>query len=199
MSKTLTVNVKELYAPSITPAIVDVPELTFLMIDGAGNPNTAPAFQDAIQALYSLSYGIHFALKNVGVESHVKPLEALFWIEGEGDFLKAKADQWRWTEMILQPDEVTPALFEKVRDEVKRKKPIGSLAKVRLEKFDEGKSAQILHIGPYSAEMPTIERLHTFIAKQGYTMRGKHHEIYLGDPRRAAPDKLKTAIRQPVV
>jgi hypothetical protein len=198
MSKTATVNVKELYAPGISPAIVDVPEFMFLMIDGAGNPNTAPAFQDAIQALYSLSYGIHFALKKEGVESHVMPLEATFWIEGEGDFLKAKPDQWRWTEMIMQPDTVSPALVEKVRAEILRKKPIGALARVRLEKFDEGKSAQILHIGPYSAEMPTIERLHDFIAEQGYKMRGKHHEIYLGDPRRAAPEKLKTAIRQPV-
>ena len=198
MSKTATPDVKELYAPTVTPAIVDVPDLNFLMIDGVGNPNTAAAFQDAIQALYSLSYGIHFALKKEGVESRVMPLEALFWVAGKKDFLNARPEEWRWTEMIAQPESVTPALFEKVRQEAQRKKPIGSLAKVRLERFAEGKAAQVMHIGPYSAEMPTIQRLHAFIAEQGYKLRGKHHEIYLGDPRRAAPEKLRTAIRQPV-
>lgn len=199
MSTATKVNVDKLYAPSAAhPEIVDVPELDFLMVDGSGNPNTSEEFQHAIEALFSLSYGIHFALKKMGVESRVRPLEALWWIEG-GDFLDAKPSQWRWTAMMLQPEALTPGLFEEVRTETLRKKPSPSLRKVRLAKFAEGPSAQVMHVGPYSAEKPSIVRLRAFIADQGRKPRGKHHEIYLGDPRRAAPEKLKTAIRQPIV
>ena len=198
MSTATRVNVDRLFSPGAShPEIVDVPEFDFLMVDGSGNPNTSPEFQHAIQALFSLSYGIHFALKKKGIESRLRPLEALWWIEG-GDFLDAKPSQWRWTAMMMQPDELTSRLFEEVRSETLKKKPSPSLAKVRLAKFTEGLSAQVMHVGPYSAEKPTIERLRAFIAEQGHKPRGKHHEIYLGDPRRAAPEKLKTAIRQPV-
>ena len=199
MSTATRVDVDRLYSPRASrPEIVEVPELDFLMVDGSGNPNTSQEFQHAIQALFSLSYGIHFALKRQGVESRVRPLEARWWIDGAGDFLDAKPSQWRWTAMMLQPGELTPRLFEEVRKETLKKKPSPSLAKVRLAKFAEGLSAQVMHVGPYSAEKPTIEKLRAFIAEQGRKPRGKHHEIYLGDPRRAAPEKLKTAIRQPI-
>jgi len=199
MSPATAVNVDKLFAPrAARPEIVDVPEFDFLMVDGSGDPNTTQEFQHAIQALFSLSYGIHFALKKKGVDSRVRPLEALWWIEG-GDFLNAKPSQWRWTAMMMQPEELTRALFEEVRSDTVKRKPSPSLAKVRLAKFTEGLSAQVMHIGPYSAEKPTIDRLRAFIVEQGHKPRGKHHEIYLGDPRRAAPEKLKTAIRQPIV
>src|SRR5579872_450598 len=131
MSTATAVNVDKLYSPRVArPEIVDVPELHFLMVDGAGNPNTTEEFQHAIQALFSMSYGIHFALKKKGMESRVRPLEALWWIEG-GDFLDAKPSQWRWTAMMMQPEELTRALFEEVRAET-MKKPSPSLTKVRL-------------------------------------------------------------------
>ena len=192
-------DLKELYAPSAAqPSIVEIPPFKFLMVDGAGDPNTTTAFQDAIQALFPLSYGIHFALKKAGIESRVRPLEALWWADGKGDFLEIGQGLWRWRAMMQQPDEITAELLEKVRAEAQRKKPNPSLAKVRLETFDEGLAAQVMHIGPYSAEKPTIERLRAFIAEQGFRPRGKHHEIYIGDPRRSAPEKLKTVVRQPV-
>ena len=194
-----TIDLKELYAPSAAhPSIVEVPPFKFLIVDGAGDPNTTAAFQDAIQALFPLSYGIHFALKKAGIESRVRPLEALWWADEKGDFLEIAQGLWRWTAMMVQPDQVTPDLLEKVRAEAQRKKPNPSLAKVRLETFDEGLAAQVMHIGPYSAEKPTIDRLRAFIAEQGFRPRGKHHEIYIGDPRRSAPEKLKTVVRQPV-
>jgi hypothetical protein len=193
------VDPKELLkASAVRPAIVDVPEFKFLMVDGRGDPNTAAEFQEAIQALYGLSYGAHFALKKSGIESRVWPLEGTFWTDKASDFLSADKGKWRWTLMVMQPDELTATLLEKLRSETQRKKPNPSLAKVRLDSWEEGLVAQVMHVGPYSAEKPTIERLHSFVAEQGYRLRGRHHEIYLGDPRRAAPEKLKTIIRQPI-
>ena len=168
----------------------------FLMVDGTGNPNQPGAFQDAIQALYSLSYGAKFMLKKEGIEFKVSPLEGL-WGSAGGLNPNHKTD-WRWTAMVRQPPAVTAPVLEKVRAEALQKKGLPALARVRLEEFSEGLAAQIMHIGPYSAEAPTITRLHEFIEKQGCRRVGKHHEIYLGDPRRSAPERLKTLIRQPV-
>jgi hypothetical protein len=188
-----------LKAGEAKPEIVDLPQLQFLMIDGQGDPEHSHEFQDAIGALYTLSYGAKFAMKKSGVDVHVMPLEALWWTAGRGNFPPKDPAKWRWTAMIPQPGPVSPELIEVVRDEAKRKKPNAALDKVRFEPFREGRCAQVLHIGPYSAEMPTIKRLHAFIAEHGYRPAGRHHEIYLGDPRRAAPEKLRTVIRQPVV
>jgi hypothetical protein len=198
MSATTTkIDVKELYrATAQEPSIVDVPAMRFLMVDGTGNPNEPGDFQNAIQALYSLSYGAKFALKKQGVEFKVSPLEGL-WGSAGGLNPNQKAD-WKWTAMIMQPAEVTPTVLEKVRAEALRKKPLPALSRVRLEQFREGLAAQVMHLGPYSAEAPTIARLHEFIEKQGFRRIGKHHEIYLGDPRRSAPERLKTLIRQPI-
>jgi hypothetical protein len=191
------IDVKELYgASSNEPSLIDVPELQFFMVDGTGDPNQPGAFQDAIQALYSLSYGAKFMLKKAGIEFRVSPLEAL-WGSAGGLNPNQKAT-WRWTAMIMQPAAVTPSVVDKVRAEAMRKKPLPVLSMVRLEPFREGLSAQVMHVGPYSAEAPTIARLHEFIKKQGYRRVGKHHEIYLGDPRRSAPERLKTLIRQPI-
>ena len=179
--------------------LVDVPAMNFLMIDGAGNPNTAPAYAEAVQALYSMAYTIKFALRKAGTADYpVMASEGLWWMEDMAQFSLARKDDWLWTMMILQPEVVTPQVVEAARAELQKKKPSPGLDRVRLERYDEGLSAQILHIGPYAAEAPTIQHLHGFIAESGFERRGKHHEIYLGDPRRTAPEKLKTIIRQPL-
>jgi hypothetical protein len=191
----------DLYYPRPTePELVDVPPMQFLMVDGRGDPNTSLEYRQAIEALYGAAYGLKFLLKKKGHDFKVAPLEGLWWATDMKSFEVHRKADWRWTAMIVLPDEVTPEDFASVRDELASKKPSPAVAKLRLARFDEGPAAQIMHIGPYSAEGPTIARLHAFIRERGYTFDGtkqKHHEIYLGDPRRAAPDKLKTVIRQP--
>lgn len=188
---------KHLYSPSVSKAqTVDVPRFSFVMIDGKGDPNGAE-FSDAINALYSLSYTLKFtAKKEKAIDYPVMALEGLWWTDS-GRFDMASRTEWNWTAMIMQPEFVTPALFRRAVEEVRRKKNSKALAVTRLEAFCEGLSAQIMHIGPYSAEGPTIERLHNYIREAGGQPRGKHHEIYLGNPSRAAPSKLRTILRQP--
>ncbi|MFW9800670.1 MAG: GyrI-like domain-containing protein, partial [Candidatus Thorarchaeota archaeon] len=128
----------------------------------------------------------------------VMPLEGLWWIEGKEEFDPEAKDDWSWTSMIMQPEQVTLDFLSDTIEVVREKKELAALSKLRLESYHEGLSVQIMHIGPYSEEAPTIEKLHNFAEEQGYRLRGKHHEIYLGDPRRTAPEKLKTVIRQPV-
>jgi len=197
-------DISALYRATATPRIVDIPELSFLMIDGHGDPNTAPAFAEAIQSLYPLSYWIKFALKrSLGVDHKVAPLEALWWSKDFRDFSDATPNKsgWEWSAMIRQPAEATAEMVEQAVAETVRKKKLTSAPAVRLERFTEGRCAQVMHVGPYSSEGPTIKRLHEFIAAQGYVFDGqhqKHHEIYLGDPRRSAPERLRTVIRQPI-
>ncbi len=191
---------RNLYAPPTKKAVtVDVPELTFLMVDGSGDPNTSIEYRDAVGALYSLSYGLKFAVKNGGeqVDFAVMPLEGLWWSQDPSIFSMERKDKWLWTAMIMQPKYVTRVLFEETLAQVDKKKPSDSLKKVKLATFREGPSAQIMYVGPYSAEGPTISGLHAFISENGHTLTGKHHEIYLGNPERTSPDKLKTIIRQP--
>ncbi len=181
---------------------VEVPQMNFLMIDGTGDPNTSQAYKDALEALYGLSYTLKFALKKAeGLDYKVGPLEGLWWADDMSDFINSRKGNWHWTMMIAQPQAVTPEWFAKAKEEVRRKKNLPALDKVRLEAFHEGKAAQILHIGPYSAEGPNIQKVHAFIHQHGYRFgdpKLKHHEIYMGDPRRTAPEKWKTIIRQPV-
>ncbi|MGD0318716.1 MAG: GyrI-like domain-containing protein [Nitrososphaerales archaeon] len=188
---------KYLYSPSASePQTVDVPRFNFILIDGKGDPNGA-GFSDAINALYSLSYTLKFAVKKEkAIDYPVMALEALWWTDS-GRFDMADRDRWNWTAMMMQPKLVTPALYRRAVEEVRKKKEIKALGVARLEAFHEGLSAQIMHVGPYSAEGPTIERLHGYIKKSGGRPKGEHHEIYLGDPRRAAPSKLQTIVRQP--
>jgi hypothetical protein len=190
---------KHLYAPSAKQfSIVDVPPLTFLMIDGHGDPNQALAYQQAVEALYALAYATKFALKKQGHDYMVPPLEGLWWTENMAEFsLQRKAD-WDWTMMIMQPEPVTAAEVGRVKSEVMAKKGLAALSRVRFDTYAEGLAVQILYYGPYADEGPTIARMHAFAQKEGYILRGKHHEIYLGDPRRTAPEKLKTVIRQPI-
>lgn len=190
-----------LYAPSAREVVtVTVPPLRFLMVDGKGDPNTSLEYQQAVEALYAVAYALKFMVKRgpLAVDYGVMPLEGLWWTEDMSLFSTDAKDEWLWTGMIMQPELVTQADYEEAWAEVGRKKNLPALSRMRFEKYDEGLSAQIMHVGPYADEAPTIERLHRFIAEQGYRRRGKHHEIYLSDPRRTAPERLRTVIRQPM-
>ena len=191
---------KYLYQPPSKQVVeVEVPAMNFLMLDGRGDPNTATSYVDAIGALYGLAYTLKFAAKKSGLDYPVMPLEGLWWMEKMGDFdFEADKSLWLWTMMIMLPDQVSAAEVEASRQELRRRKDPPALDLIRLERFEEGLAAQVMHIGPYAAERPTIERVHAFIAEHGCQLRGKHHEIYLGDPRRTAPEKLRTVVRQPM-
>ncbi|MBT8292592.1 MAG: GyrI-like domain-containing protein [Eudoraea sp.] len=191
---------KHLYKPS--PSKIEfreVPEMNFLMIDGAGDPNTSLAYKVAIEALYNLSYTLKFMIKKgeVGIDYGVMPLEGLWWVDDMSKFDQNKKEDWKWTAMIMQPEIVIKEMVAIATEEVRKKKDPKALSKIRFEAFKEGKVAQTLHIGPFSEEGPTIKKVHDFISENGYKLNGKHHEIYLSDIRRAAPEKWKTIIRQP--
>jgi len=199
---TLGTERQQLYKASARePKFVRVPEIGFVMIDGHGDPNTSAEYADAIQGLYSLSYTLKFALKKeLGLLYRVAPLEGLWWADNIAEFSQERKGDWRWTMMIAQPEDVTPERFEGGRGDAGRKKDLPALPNTRLERFEEGPAAQILYIGPYSDEGPTIARLHAFIREHGYSFEGsrqKQHEIYLSDPRRSAPERWRTIIRQP--
>ncbi len=192
---------KYLYKPSAKKIeLVDVPPMNFLMVDGKGNPNISEEFSDAVEALFSLSYTIKFMIKksDMQIDYGVLPLEGLWWMDDMTKFNTGNKDEWLWTVMIMQPEFVTQSIVNGAIEKVKTKKDLPALEKVKFENFHEGRSAQTLHIGPFSEEGPTIERVHNFIKENGYALHGKHHEIYLSDIRRAAPEKWKTIIRQPV-
>jgi hypothetical protein len=185
-------------ASAAKPAIIDVPALSALMVDGVGDPN-APAFAEAIGTLYSVAYTLKFTFKKErAIDYPVMALEGLWCAEDVTDFANQRRDRWQWTLFVVQPEVVTKADVKKAIAAVKAKGKLARLPEVRLKKFKEGRAAQLLHVGPYAAEAPTIERLHRFVAEQGLRLRGRHHEIYIGDPRRSAPEKLKTIVRHPV-
>lgn len=192
---------KPLYdARAGTVSEIDVPPLDYLMIDGQGDPNTSPAFQAAVEALFALSYAIKFLVKKgpTGVDYGVAPLEGLWWTDGKAPFDVADRAKWKWTVMILQPEWVTPAIVEQARRETAKKKALEALPRLRFESMTEGRCAQTLHVGPFADEGPTIAKVHEFIERGGRRLAGKHHEIYLSDIRRVEPAKLKTLIRQPM-
>jgi hypothetical protein len=183
--------------------IVEVPDLAFLMVDGRGDPGNSEAFEAAMQALFSAAYTLKFSLKKTDSERDFKvaPVEGLWWGDDPKPSLanlQRDRDSWNWTMMIAVPDAVTAGEVAAALEAAARKKDLPGAALLRLERFDEGLAAQTMHIGPYAEEAPTIERLHDFVAAQGYELRGRHHEIYLGDPRRTAPERLKTVVRHPV-
>ncbi len=184
---------KELYdAPSQAVVLVSVPKLQYLMLAGVGDPNTAPQYQAAVEALYSVAYNLKFMLKNE-IDYVVPPLEGLW----ESDDMDDKAN-WPWTMLIMQPEAVTPGYFQQALEQVAKKKSLHNLDQMCLEALDEGTAAQITHRDPYAAEGPTVAALHQFITANGYKLTGKHHEIYLSDARKTSPEKMKTIIRQPV-
>jgi hypothetical protein len=192
---------KHLYQPSAREAlIVDIPPMRYLMLDGTGDPNTSPLYQAAVEVLFSLSYTLKFMVKKgtLAIDYGVLPLEGLWWADDMSSFSTADKSNWQWTMMIMQPDFITPQMVAGALDKVSGKADASLLGQVRLESLAEGLCAQVMHIGPFSAEGPTIEKLHRFIADSGRQRRGKHHEIYLSDIRKADPAKWKTVIRQPV-
>lgn len=192
---------KHLYQPRASEVVeVDVPPMNFVMIDGQGDPNTSKDYADAVEALFSLSYTLKFMIKKgaLAVDYAVMPLEGLWWADDMSTFTTADKSNWKWTVMIMQPEFVTPALVHDALAELRRKKDLDSLSRLRFESFDEGRCAQTLHVGPFSAEGPTIERVHAFIAAAGCKLAGRHHEIYLTDIRRAEPSRWKTVVRQPM-
>ena len=190
---------KHLYAPSAKDfVLVEVPTMQFVKVDGHGNPNTAPAYRAALEWLYGVSYALKFAAKALGKDYGVPPLEGLWWTEDNADFTQGAKDRWNWTMMIMAPDFVTPAMFAAAVEKAGKKlgAPPPSL---RFEPHDEGLSVQIMHVGSYDDEAPTIRRLHQeFIPQHGLAENGVHHEIYLSDPRKNEPARLKNILRHPV-
>ncbi len=198
---------KYLYQPSAKKVeVVEVPRFQFAMLDGEIEPGFAPAespaFQKALMALYGVTYTLKFTskLRKVDpIDYPVMALEGLWWVEN-GKFDITHPEGWKWTLMMLQPDFISPEMFQGAISQIRKKKgDQPGLSRVRLESFEEGLSMQIMHIGPYSEEPTTIAKMDAFALENGYRKREKHHEIYLGDPRRAAPEKLKTVLRYPVV
>ena len=198
MKKTL----KHLYAPSAKDVgVVSVSPMYYLMVDGEGNPNTAPSYPQAVAALYSLSYALRAMSKAANQVFTVMPLEGLWAFKGTQkepfDITEADKDRFIWTMMILQPQHITAAMVNQALETVHKKATNALLDTVRFECYDEGEAVQIMHLGPYSTEAPTVAKLHNTVAENGWQLCGKHHEIYLSDPRKVAPEKMKTIIRQP--
>jgi hypothetical protein len=188
------------YRAGVDPQFVEVPARPFLMVDGRGDPNSDPAYRQAVETLYPLAYGLRAAVKErTGIAYTVMPLEGLWWAEDMRAFRRGVRADWQWTLMICQPDVVTADLARDVLPAVTAAKGLPVGEQVRLEAFEEGLAVQVLHRGPYADEAPTIDRLHAYLGDAGYRPAGKHHEIYLSDPRRTDPHKLRTIIRQPVV
>jgi hypothetical protein len=193
---------KPLYnSPTGKVVEVVVPQLQFLMVDGEGDPNTAPAYAEAVEALYTLSYTLKFMVNKgaAAIDYGVMPLEGLWWADDMSAFTVERKGDWKWTMMIMQPNLVTAEMVEQATVEAQKKKSLAALPLVRFETFEEGLCAQIMHLGPFSEEGPTIEKLHHHIESSGHALSGKHHEIYLSDIRKADPAKWKTIIRQPMV
>ncbi|HEX8990063.1 MAG TPA: GyrI-like domain-containing protein [Anaerolineales bacterium] len=201
---------KHLYLPSAKRVeLIQVPPLQFAMIDGAIEkglePGKSPGFQDATQVIYGISYTLKFMLKKRkthAVDYPVMALEGLWWVEN-GSFDITVKDNWHYTLMILQPDVITQDVFDEGLAELRRKRGESpALAHVKLSRFEEGLCVQVMHVGPYATEPGTVERIRAFAAENGYRdcvgFGGKHHEIYLGDPRKADPARLKTVLRHPV-
>lgn len=192
---------KAFYGPRAKEmAFVDVPAINFLMVDGEGDPGSSEAYQQAVASLFGVAYAAKFAIKKAGdfPDFAVMPLEALWWADDMNDFVSGRRDRWKWTAMIAMPDFVTADDIDLAKETAAKKKELPAIGKLRFETFHEGPSAQILYVGTYADEGPTIAALHRFITDAGKRLRGRHHEIYLSDPRRTDPAKLKTVIRQPM-
>lgn len=190
-----------LYGPSSKEVVeVDVPEMSFLMVDGAGDPNTSQEYGDAVEALYAVAYSVKFALKKgpPAIDYPVMPLEGLWWADDRSAFTEGDRSTWKWTMMIMQPEFITREQVEQAMAGVHAKQDPVGLPFVRFERFAEGLAAHTTHLGPFAEEGPTIKRVHDFIEASGHQPSGKHHEIYLSDIRKADPANWRTVIRQPM-
>jgi hypothetical protein len=193
-------DLKNLYQPSVRNVVeVEVPAFRFLMVDGAGDPTGSESYAQAVEALFAVSYTAKFMVKKgaQAVDYAVMPLEGLWWADDMSAFAANDRAQWKWTMMVMQPPFVTREIIAGAIAEVKRKKALPAVERLRLEDFTEGRCAQVLHLGPFTEEGPTIQRVHDFIDARA-SRAGKHHEVYLSDIRKAAPERWKTVIRQPM-
>jgi hypothetical protein len=196
---------KALYAPSAKEVtLVTVPAMKFVLLDGeiepGQEPASSPAFQEGTSALYGASFTLKFMSKlnkESPIDYAVMALEGLWWAKA-GTFDIQRKDTWCWTLMMAQPNHITAEMFQEALRQLKKKKDSPSVSRLRFEAFDEGLSVQIMHIGPYADEPRSIDKMNAFALANGYQLCGKHHEIYMGDPRKAQPDKLKTILRHPV-
>lgn len=195
---------KELYQPKTTPLVIEVPKMTFIAVNGKGDPNTSAEFASAVELLYGLSYAIKMGNKTV-LEYVVPPLEG-FWsvaddFKGSGKAITDKG-KFVWTMLIRQPDFVTTEVFEIAKTVLAKKKPSLDVSKARLETITEGLCVQVMHIGSYDDEPATVTALDRFATENGYVIdiddTRRHHEIYLSDPRKVVPEKMKTVIRHPI-
>jgi hypothetical protein len=179
--------------------IIEVPNIKYLHIHGSGNPNTDPSYASSVEALYSIAYTIKFICKKKDLDFVVMPLEGLWYAEEHKVFENREKEKWNWTMMIMMPPFVTEEIFMEAVETVKKKKDNEKISEVFFEEYEEGLTVQTLHIGSYDEEGPVIAEMHRYISDEGYDLRGKHHEIYLSDPRKNSADKLKTILRQPIV
>jgi hypothetical protein len=192
---------KEFYLAKKDPVLVRVPGFCYIMIDGKGDPNNSREFQAAVGALFTAAYTLKFMVKKgpMAVDYGVMPLEGQWWADDYKDFLNGNKAKWNWTISIMQPDIITPEMFNEAVAKAAEKKKGLPFGRLRLEKFKDGLSAQLLHTGPFSEEGPNIQRMHEFIKQQGYKIKGKHREIYLNNFLKVKPGKMKTILRQPCV
>lgn len=192
-------DVGHLYKPSArVVSLVDVPAMSFLKIDGRGDPNQSQSFSEAVEALFSASYAIKFYVKkNMEMDYRVFPLEGLWWADDMRVFDTGNKAEWKWTLMIAQPPWVNAKIVREQIKLVEEKKKLKALKLLRYDSYFEGNAAQLMHIGPFSEEGPAIEKIHNYIIESGNHLSGLHHEIYLSDIRRGKPENWKTIIRQP--
>ncbi|HEU5127980.1 MAG TPA: GyrI-like domain-containing protein [Glycomyces sp.] len=191
---------KSLYAPKNTAwELVDVPEQRFLAVDGRGDPNTDEAYARAVEALYAVAYTLKFAAKREGADFVVAPLEGLWWSDRPEDFTARAKRSWQWTMMICLPDRADEAAVAEAKAAALAKKRLPAVELVRCETLREGRCAQVLHVGSYDDEGPILAELHgRYMPEHGLRFNGRHHEVYLGDPRKTAAERLRTVLRQPV-
>ncbi len=192
---------KNLYNASVKAIqTVEVPKMNYIMIDGEGNPNDSESFGAAVTALFSAAYTIKFMIKKgeTAIDYSVMPLEGLWWMEDMTEFTVENKNRWKWTLMIMQPEFVTKEIFEAAIETATKKKKLPMLSDLRFEAYEEGLSAQLMHIGPYTEEEENIQSLHKYIDNNNCEKSHKHHEIYLNDMNKTAPEKLKTILRQPM-
>ena len=190
---------RDQYGATTSPALVTVPPRPHLLVDGEGDPDTAPVYRECVESLYPLAYALRAAIKDATGDVYtVMPLEGLWWADDMSRFSVDAKDDWRWTLMIRLPAAVEQVDASAVMARVTRGKSLPAGDRVRLEPFGDGAAAQVVHVGPFATEPPTVARLHDFIAAQGLALTGLHHEIYLSDPRRAVPERMRTIVRQPV-
>lgn len=193
---------REFYSATSKPKLLVVPEFKYITISGEGNPNTSEMFSKAVQTLYPIAYTLKFMIKKgkttlVPCDYTIMPLEGQWWADDMNNFITRNKDSWKWKIQLFMPEFITEELLKEAINAVKKKKDLEMLPHVKFEKIADGPSAQIMHIGSFDSEYPTIKTLHDFIEGNGKKLRGLHREIYLSDFRKTAPERLKTIIRQP--